>query len=201
MSWIDTPVCKHKNEAIARAKIVTRSKRLQNPKAIYNLGQFAQQSELFHHVVDHDDWEAYLSRWDKEQQTEQALIDDPAIAPKEVMAKEHEKRVQSLSDQMIALNPFIKMASKAPSSDNPLDKPDPRDSGRTKLHKAVIDNDSRTVQQLLEDGADPFTQDENGRTPLGQAQAEGYKDIAEILRAEMRAIMQRPSNEDLEATG
>jgi ankyrin repeat protein len=60
--------------------------------------------------------------------------------------------------------------------------------GWTALIEAVILGDGgprhqRVVQALIDAGADPNIPDRNGRTPLQQAELEGYTAIADIIRA------------------
>ena len=53
---------------------------------------------------------------------------------------------------------------------------------RTPLHIAVIEGDYPAAKALLDAGADTAATDKNGRTPADYASAQGYDDLAELLR-------------------
>jgi len=50
-----------------------------------------------------------------------------------------------------------------------------------RLHRAVKDNDVKSVMRCLDDGEDVNIRDRDGETPLLQACANGHREIAEIL--------------------
>ncbi len=49
------------------------------------------------------------------------------------------------------------------------------------LHKAFINNDNKTVKELLENGENPNSQTDYRRTPLHYAVSNNYKEITIIL--------------------
>lgn len=52
---------------------------------------------------------------------------------------------------------------------------------RSELHWAVMENDLKTVRNLLQEGNDPNTVDEQGWTPLMTAASAGYATICDLL--------------------
>ena len=55
------------------------------------------------------------------------------------------------------------------------------DQGATALHFAAARGDERMVRRLLDRGANPLSQDSEGRTPSERALASGHARVAEIL--------------------
>lgn len=53
--------------------------------------------------------------------------------------------------------------------------------GTSPLHTAAFAGQNEAVQFLLEQGADPMLEDENGNTPLNVAVTEGHEDTAKIM--------------------
>ena len=58
------------------------------------------------------------------------------------------------------------------------------ESGRTALHAAACEGQLTVLHQLLAAGADPNAQDGEGRKPCDLAEAAGFGDAAQALRAE-----------------
>jgi ankyrin repeat protein len=55
------------------------------------------------------------------------------------------------------------------------------DKGQTPLHNAVMRKRVDAVKVLLQHGADPTIQDNEGKTPIDHAREAGYTDIIKIL--------------------
>jgi ankyrin repeat protein len=54
--------------------------------------------------------------------------------------------------------------------------------GMTPLHVAAAGGQNEAVTFLLENGADPFVEDDNGSTPDNTANVEGHPDTAKIIQ-------------------
>ena len=53
--------------------------------------------------------------------------------------------------------------------------------GRTQLHTAVLAQDLATIEELLDNGANPHMVDNNGFTPFQTANVEGYEDVMALF--------------------
>ena len=67
---------------------------------------------------------------------------------------------------------------------------------RRPLHLAASEGRLKTVRYLLSLGADPFVKDHLGGTPLADAEREGRREVAALLRARMAAIKAAEAERD-----
>ena len=87
---------------------------------------------------------------------------------------------------IVLLGILEKKTKRAPASwvfDSPLAKLGFEKVGVSRLHKAVLQDDRRTLSKLLKEGADPNVQSIDGTTPLHMAAVFGKTECMQILMA------------------
>lgn len=88
-------------------------------------------------------------------------------------SEEERKRLVEAYGKLNALALLIDAGAYVNAKDNAL---------RTPLHIAVVEGDYPAAKALIDAGADTAATDKNGRTPADYAAAQGYDDLAELLR-------------------
>ena len=102
-----------------------------------------------------------------------ALQTNPHFFYRHWHSEEERKSIVEAYSKFNALTLLIDAGAYVNAKDNAL---------RTPLHIAVVEGDYSEVEALIDAGADTAATDKNGRTPADYAAAQGYDDLAELLR-------------------
>lgn len=186
-------------EAVAAANFRVRTG-VKNAKAIRRLAQWGAELGIFN--VDKgpkDDWEAYAQRCQHEREHDPVATIEASPFKEKAEHAARELAIQEKEAQFLRANPEIairRMRAAANTTDRAsIDYQDPKDFNRTKLHKAVIDNNLPECKRLIEEcGATTslFLRDSDGFTPIGIAENEGFFTVARYLR-EQKTKAQPPA--------
>lgn len=94
--------------------------------------------------------------------------DDPNMSPQQLLFLATANGDVARIEELLAADPSLLMARGL--------------FGMTPLHSAAAAGQDKAVTLLLEKGADPTLEDENGNTPMGAAMSEGHKETAQLLK-------------------